>query len=82
MVLRLLDVSGAASRADLVQDTGWGIVETNAVVDRLIAAGEVVPYPMDGNNVHRARMLCRPAKRDEVLSLSRTARHASRRVAA
>jgi hypothetical protein len=67
MVLRLLDLSGAASRADLVLDTGWGIVETNAVVDRLMAAGEVVPFPAEGNNVHRARLLCRPAVRAQHL---------------
>lgn len=68
MVLRLLDLSGAASRSDLVLDTGWGIVETNAIVDRLMAAGQVVPFPAEGNNVHRSRMLCRPAVRAQRLA--------------
>lgn len=69
IILRLLAASGAISRSDLVQDTGWGITETNAVVDALLAAGKVVPFPGVGNN-HRhgsSKLLCLPAVRAEAL---------------
>ena len=69
IVLKLLAAAGAASRAELVQDTGWGIPETNAVVDRLMASGRVVPFPTAGNNhAHRAsKLFCLPPTRAEAL---------------
>lgn len=76
IILSLLAASGAASRAELVQDTGWGIPETNAVVDRLMASGQVVPFPTMGNNhSHRAaKLLCLPAEREEAKRRAREVR--------
>lgn len=69
-ILALLAATGAASRSELVVDTGWGIAETNSVLDRLIADGQVVPYPAAGNNhAHRSsKLLCLPADRAQALN--------------
>lgn len=68
-ILRLLAIDGATSRSALVLDTGWGIPETKAVVDRLIAAGRVVEFPCYGSNrFHGAgKLLCLPEMRAQEL---------------
>lgn len=76
IVLRLL-ATGAASRSDLVLDTGWGIEETNAVVDRLLADQRVAFYPRAGNTRKTAKFLCLPALRAEALKRIPGGRHAS-----
>lgn len=75
-ILRLIATDGVASRSALVLDTGWGIPETNAVVDRLMAEGKVVAFPCYGNNRHHGagKMLCLPETRAEALKKAREVR--------
>lgn len=65
-ILMLLATS-PASRGELVQDTGWGILETNAVIDKLLVEQKVVFFPRAGNTRTSAKALCLPAARTEAL---------------
>lgn len=58
--IMMLLKAGPASPSQLVQDTGWGIVATHAVIDRMLADGLVVRHPAPGGNQHQAKKLSLP----------------------
>lgn len=70
-VILMLLATGPASRAELTQDTGWGIEETKAVIGRLVEEGTVVAFPWQGNNQRGAAVLCLPQVREQVLEQRR-----------
>lgn len=72
-ILMLL-AAGPASHGQLVQDTGWGIVETRAVVDGLMSAGQVVRFPAAGGNQFQPKQVCLPEAREEALQQRRAIR--------